>query len=181
MTMCRCFLINCSPFPQQQCKKKKITKQRILVQLQDSLRSDSADRETIIPKSPSHMPNGRFFQKTSTGMILVCECVLTELFLWLCAQFPLKDSPEVLSEHKRKMSKGFLCFIGWGLGVLFKKISWKGQSRGWKYPHKHMCPKQFVLFPEKRNNQDYTIKIFLGIINNEAYYNLYLLLPSVSV
>jgi hypothetical protein len=43
------------------------------------------------------------------------------------------------------------------------------------------CPRGFLLFPGKGNNQGPPTKTFLGIINNGAHYTLHLLLPSASV
>lgn len=63
---------NSHPPTQMQKKKKKNHKtHRILVEMQDSLRSESIDSEAIIPNRPQacQMESSFFFQKTSTRMI----------------------------------------------------------------------------------------------------------------
>lgn len=98
-----------------QKKKRNHKTHRILVELQDSLRSESIDSKAIIPNRPQACQmESFFFSKDLHQNDFVSICVLTELFLWLCTQFPIKESPEALSEREREMNKGLLHFITGG-------------------------------------------------------------------
>lgn len=109
------------PSPNTNTKKNHKT-HRILVELQDSLRSESIDSKAIIPNRPHACQMERFFfSKDIHQNDFVSICVLTELFLWLCTQFPIKESPKVLSEREREMNKGLLHFITGGKKSFLQK------------------------------------------------------------
>lgn len=120
--LCHLFLMNWQALPPTPMGAGDHKTRRILVELQDSLRSESIDSEAIIPNRPQacQVESFFFFSKTSTRMIFSGICVLTESFLWLYTQFPIKDSPEVLSEWERKMNKDLLGLLEVG-ERLFKK------------------------------------------------------------